>query len=76
MYWLPPSAVKQSGKTTIAGAIFFWWMSRAARSGTFSPKPFQLVWLAPLPMKPTKSKRTGKRGSANSFASYCGGSQT
>ena len=41
MYWLPPSAVKQSGKTTIAGAIFSWWMRRAARSGTFSPKPFQ-----------------------------------
>ena len=60
----------------IAGPIFFSWMRRAARSGTFSPKGFQLVWLAPLPMNPTRSKSTGKRRSANSFASYCGGSQT
>ena len=43
----------------IAGAIFFWWTSLAARSGTFSPKPFQLVWLGPLPMKPTRSNSTG-----------------
>ena len=60
----------------IAGAIFFCWINRAARSGTFSVKPFQLVCAGPLPMKPTMSKSTGKRRSANSAASYCGGSQT
>src|SRR3954447_24295232 len=76
MYWLPPSAVKQSGKTMIAGAIFFCSTSRAARSGTFSPKLFQLVWLGPPPTKPTRSNSTGKRASASLGSSYCGGSQT
>ena len=39
-YWLPPSAVKQSGKTMIAGPIFPSCTRRAARSGTFSLKFF------------------------------------
>ena len=54
MYWLPPSAVKQSGKTMIAGPIRSW-MRRAARSGTFSLKFFHPMCESPMPVNPTRS---------------------
>src|SRR5487761_2014804 len=82
MYWLPPSAVKQSGNTMIAGPIFFSWMSRAARSGTLSPKGFQPVCPSPEPVNPTRSHSTGKRRPGPPRPclvmpwSYCGGSHT
>src|SRR2546421_628390 len=60
-YWLPPSAVKQSGKTMMAEPIAFSCTRRAARSGTFSLKFFHATWASPEPVKPTMSTRTGKR---------------
>jgi len=54
-YWLPPSAVKQSGNTMIAGPIFRSWIRRAARSGTLSPNGFHAVCESPEPVKPTRS---------------------
>jgi len=43
-YWLPPSAVKQSGKTKIARPHLLLANQSAARSGTLSPNGLQLVW--------------------------------
>jgi hypothetical protein len=60
-YWLPPSEVKQSAKTTIAGPILRSCTSRATRSGTLSPNGFQLTCARPEPVKPTRSYSTGKR---------------
>jgi hypothetical protein len=54
-YWLPPSAVKQSGKTMMTGPIFPSRINRAARSGTLSPNGFQLVCDGPEPVNPTRS---------------------
>src|SRR6185436_17209384 len=72
-YWLPPSAVKQSGNTMIAGPIFPSRMSRAARSGTLSPNGFQFACAGPEPVKPTRSNSTGKR---DVLPWYWGGSHT
>src|SRR5437660_2519906 len=77
-YWLPPSAVKQSGKTRIAGPIAFSCTRRAARSGTFSLKFFQATCARPEPVKPTMSTKTGKRLPRPRVApsSYSAGSHT
>src|SRR5437016_3887752 len=77
-YWLPPSAVKQSGKTRIAGPILPSWTSRAARSGTLSLKLFHATCARPEPVNPTRSNSTGKRRPRPrpAPASYCGGSQS
>src|SRR3989442_1320529 len=77
-YWLPPSAVKQSGKTRIAGPILPSWTSRAARSGTLSLKLFQATCARPEPVNPTRSNSTGKRRPRPrpAASSYWGGSQS
>src|SRR5256885_6671734 len=77
-YWLPPSAVKQSGKTRIAGPILLSWTSRAARSGTLSLKLFHATCARPEPVNPTRSNSTGKRRPRPrpAAASYWGGSQS
>src|SRR2546422_4674098 len=77
-YWLPPSAVKQSGKTRIAGPILPSWTSRAARSGTLSLKLFHATCARPEPVNPTRSNSTGKRRPRPRPApeSYWGGSQS
>ena len=54
-YWLPPSAVKQSGNTRITGPILPSCTSRAARSATFSLNGFQFRCARPVPVKPTRS---------------------
>src|SRR5881394_757409 len=78
MYWLPPSAVKQSGNATITGGILRSWIRRAARSGTFSSKLRGAVCMRPVPVKPTRSNSTGNRAPRPlpRCWSYCGGSQT
>jgi hypothetical protein len=54
-YWLPPSAVKQSGNTRIAEPILPSCIRRAARSGRLSLKFFQARCERPEPVKPTRS---------------------
>src|SRR2546428_2191945 len=75
---MPPSAVKQSGKTRIAGPILPSWTSRAARSGTLSLKLFHATCARPEPVNPTRSNSTGKRRPRPrpAPASYWGGSQS
>src|SRR5216683_2283945 len=77
-YWLPPSAVKQSGKTISAAPIFRSWIKRATRSGTLSENGFQLACARPEPVNPTRSQRTGNRFPRPRPAcwSYSDGSQT
>ncbi len=76
MYWLPPSAVKQSGNTTMHGGMRRSCTRRAARSGTFSLKLFHATCDSPEPVNPTMSTSTGKRRPRPwpAPSSYCGGS--